>query len=654
MTSNTEPDAPDSGTNWQTALLVVLAVAGVVTLIAIILTLSGANRARDQALKRQSHSYDVMILARTLDGTIARSEASLGRYVISGDRQIGRIYYDEWTLAGAQIDRLDQLVAENSNQQQGVDRLRAAYLQRGIELASTASNTNYKRNAQAFAHYYAAGKAASLPEISTSLDQIIAYERALLQDRTDQAAQSVKRSSYIAGLLAIFGMLIVVGTVVLGWFTVRTIGEKVIARADANAERERVEELSAAVAAATEELKLQEAKIRQIQKMDAVGQLTGGIAHDFNNMLSVVLGGLELARRADPSDRATIERHLESASEGADRAAALTRRLLAFSREEPLKPELIELDQLVSSMTDLIDRTLGDAIDVILALNGGGWRVYADRVQIENAVLNLAVNARDAMDGRGTLKITTGQRLMKTDEIGHCRPGDYVTLSVSDSGCGMTQEVIERAFEPFFTTKEVGKGTGLGLSQVFGLVSQLGGKIDISSVLEEGTTVTLIVPRDNSLASTVTAPNVGVPITKTVASLDILVVEDDPRVITATIDALTALGHRAIPCPDPLLAEIMLDAHPATNLVISDVIMPRRTGPEMVDALKQRHDHLKILFVTGFAGDANAGEFGDHQLLRKPFTLAALERAIEVAMTSPSLAGSASYPFSDLGLRAAE
>ncbi len=653
MTLNTEL-ADETGSSWRTTLLVVLALAGIATLIAIILTLSGANRARDQALKRQSHSYDVMILARTLDGTIARSEASLGRYVISGDRQIGRLYFDEWTLAGAQIDRLDELIPNKSDQQQQMDRLRAAYGQRGTELSSTAVNTNYKRNTQAFAHYYAAGKAASLTDISMSLDKIIANERSLLQERTGQAAESVERSSYITGLLAIFGILIVIGTVVLGWFTVRTIGEKAIARADANAEHLRVAELSAAVAVATEELKLQEAKIRQIQKMDAVGQLTGGIAHDFNNMLAVVLGGLELARRADRDDRQTIERHLESAIEGAGRAAALTRRLLAFSREEPLKPEPVDLDQLVSSMTDLIDRTLGDAVAVVLKPNSGEWRVCADRVQIENAVLNLAVNARDAMDGRGTLTIATGRRQLDEGEIGQCPSGDYITLSVSDTGCGMTQEVVERAFEPFFTTKEVGKGTGLGLSQVFALVRQLGGHIDISSTLDEGTTITLIIPRDHSLAAPVIAYAAGITIVPKTASLDILVVEDDPRVIAATIDALTELGHRAVACQDPLKAEAMLDAHPATQLVISDVLMPKRTGPEMVAALEQRHSDLKVLFVTGFAGEANAGEFGNHELLRKPFTLAALERAVEAAMTTSSAPRLTNGSLSDPALRAAE
>ncbi len=623
------------GATWRTIMLVVMGLLGAAVVVGLILTLGSANRERDRALELQSHSYDVMILARTLSGTIARSEASLGRYVISGDKQLGRLYFDEWLLAGSQIDRLDQITNDNAEQQPRIDRLRAAYDARGRELSMTALSTNYGKNTQAYARYYQGRNAPTLIRINATLDQMIAREKALLDQRTAVAMGSVERSSQIAGVLGVFGVLIVLGAIGLGWFTIRAVGDRAVAEADAEMERHRSEDLAAAVQQATAELHIQEAKLRQVQKMEAVGQLTGGIAHDFNNMLAVVLGGLELARRSVTRDPAAAKRHIESASEGANRAAALTRRLLAFSREDSLRPEPLGVAALVQGMSDLLDRTLGDAVTLVAADASQGWCVRADRVQLENAVLNLAVNARDAMNGRGVLTISTGTASLEDGAIGDCAAGEFVTIAVADDGCGMTPEVAERVFEPFFTTKEAGKGTGLGLSQIFALVDQLGGEIDIASAPGEGTTVTLYLPRDVAAAPAKATPDpVVVDIAATPATLEILVVEDDPRVLAATTGALEELGHRAIPCDDPFAAPALLAQHHAVDLIISDVLMPRQTGPEMIAALTPLFPHIAVLFVTGFAGEATASEFGGHEVLRKPFTLVGLERAVAAAMTA--------------------
>jgi signal transduction histidine kinase/CheY-like chemotaxis protein len=626
------------GARWRIAMLVVMGLLGTAVLVALIVTLGHANRQRDRALELQAHSYDVMILARTLSGTIARSEASLGRYVISGDKQLGQLYFDEWLLAGTQIDRLDRITNDNPGQQPRVDRLRAAYDSRGRELSLTALNTSYGKNGQAFARYYQARKSSTLAEINTTLDTLIAGERALLDDRTAAAMGSVERSSWIARVLAIFGVLIVLGAIVLGWFTIRAVGERATALADAELERERADELTTAVATATAELRVQEAKLRQIQKMEAVGQLTGGIAHDFNNMLAVVLGGLELARRNLGNDPKSVRRHIDSATEGANRAAALTRRLLAFSREDSLKAETIDAAALVAGMSDLLDRTLGDAITVIVRDDAAGGCVRADRVQLENAVLNLAVNARDAMNGRGTLTVATGIMTLAAEQVGRCAAGDYVTIMVGDDGCGMAPDVAERVFEPFFTTKEVGKGTGLGLSQIFALVQQLQGEIGIVSAPGEGTTVTLYFPRAAGLVAS-PLPAAPVAVVEAIAppmpeTLQILVVEDDPRVLAATTGALEEIGHHAIACGDPLAAPALLAANPEIGLIISDVLMPRQTGPEMIAALSPLYPHVAVLFVTGFAGEVNVAQFGGHEVLRKPFTLNGLERAVVTAMAA--------------------
>jgi signal transduction histidine kinase/CheY-like chemotaxis protein len=627
----TADHAPEDGDAlWRTFAFVAMAALGAATLVALMVILGGANRQRDQALELQSRSYDVMILARSLSGTIARSEASLGRYVISGDRGMGQLYSEDWNLAASQIDRLDR-IADDRQQQRRIDALREAYIARGRDLSLTALSTAYKKNRQAYALYNQAGMAPELVRINRLLDAIIAREKALLANRTRAVMGTVEESSRIALLLAVFGILLVLGAITLGWMTLGAYTERKVAQAEADAARQRARELAEAVTQATDELRAQEAKLRQVQKMEAVGQLTGGIAHDFNNMLAVVLGGLELARRVLHSDPTSAARHIDNATEGANRAAALTRQLLAFSREDALNAESIVAREIVDEMSALLDRTLGDAVTLVAQDGSGGWRIRCDRVQIENAILNLAVNARDAMNGRGTLTIATGRAMLREGEVGECGAGEHVTIAVTDTGTGMSPEVVERVFEPFFTTKPVGKGTGLGLSQIFALVRQLGGGIAIDTKLGEGTTVILYLPRDTASPVRVVAEP-ATPEATGSDRIDLLVVEDDPRVLAATMSALAELGHRAISCDDPLAAPALLQRHPHIDLVLSDVLMPRQTGTEMVAGLAADFPHLAVLFVTGFAGEANGEALGGHVLLRKPFTLAGLERAIDAAM----------------------
>ncbi len=627
-------DGPAPGRErWRTIMLAVTAALGAAVLAALVVTVGEASRQRDRALAAQAHSYDVMILARTLSGTIARSEASLGRYVISSDQQLGSAYAADWRLAGDQIDRLDQVTDDRSEQQTRIDALRQAYRERGKLLSDTALSTRYHKNPQALARYYAAGKASSLARIERLLDTITARERGLLSERTDAAMAGVDRSNRSVKILIVFGVLIVLAAIALGWAAMQAFRDRALAQAEAEEQRERSADLEAAVAAATEELRIEareraeaEAQLRQAQKMDAVGQLTGGIAHDFNNMLAIVVGGLELARRHATG---TAVRHIDNATEGANRAAALTKRLLAFARAEPLLPEAIEPAALLGGMSDLLDRTLGGTIKVRSHDDGAGWQVWADRHQLENAILNLAVNARDAMAGRGVLTIGTGGQSLAMREVGECPAGDYVTIAVGDTGCGITPEVMERVFEPFFTTKPVGQGTGLGLSQIFAFARQSGGEVAITSEPGAGTTVTLYLPRHVSVAAPLQPVEVtAVPATGSVNGLDVLVVEDDPRVLTATMEALTELGHRPVSCPDPLHVEACLAAMPAVDLILSDVLMPGRTGPEMVAALPSRWAAIPVLFVTGYAGELDGEGFAGRSVLRKPFTLAGLDRAI--------------------------
>ncbi|WP_423601983.1 ATP-binding protein [Sphingomonas sp. MS122] len=638
--------------DWRAVMMVLIALLGIGVLAALITNQRTADAERGAALARQSQSYEVMILAQSLAGTMANAEATLARYVVSGEESVGRDYVSEWQRAQGQLSLLARRARDHGPEEQLITELRTAFAERGEELSRIALHTRFNRNAAAYAYFDEARRSPVLPRIQRLLGRIVAAERTLLNERSRRARLTSAEAEEETRNLILFGMLIVIGAMILGWLNIRAIRERAAAAVEAEAQRERAVELEAAVAAATAGLQEEareraaaEAQLRQAQKMEAVGQLTGGIAHDFNNMLAIVLGGLELAKRHLPEGASQSAKHIDNAAEGANRAATLTRRLLAFARSEPLTPQAIDPTELIAGMSNLLERTLGEGIAVQTRTTASGWHVWADRHQLENALLNLAVNARDAMEGRGTLTIATGHATLDGEAARDCSPGNYVTIAVSDTGGGMTPEVMERVFEPFFTTKPVGKGTGLGLSQIFGFVRQSGGEIRIASAPGEGTTVTLYLPCHNVPQAVVARPaeRIG-PRPEPHRALDILLVEDDPRVLGATVAALEEIGHRPVPCEDPLAAPRIVAGLHALDLVISDVIMPGQTGPEMIAALEPQLDHVAVLYVTGYAGDAaDHDRFGGRPVLRKPFTLAALETAIADAMAQ-SRGGEPAHP----------
>lgn len=634
-------------TNWRFMLLGALALLGIAVLAAVAVIQQRTDAERDRAIARQQHTFDVIMRANQLSGAIAGAEAALGRYVVSADRKLGQQYGAQWERATEQLARLQQLTADNGDQRARMIRLKRAFDARGKELATTALYSAYKRHSDAWGSYYQVRASPARSQLEQVLNEVVDAERVTLHGRSKAAADLLANSGFASRLLTGFGILIVLGAVLLGWMAIEAQGERAVADAMADAERERAAELQEAVAEATEQLRTEasereaaQEQLRQAQKMEAVGQLTGGIAHDFNNMLAVVLGGLELAKRHLHTGGPDAQRHIENAMEGANRAAALTRRLLAFSRAEPLLPEAVEAGTLIEGMTDLLDRTLGDGIAVETHDAGTGWRVWVDRHQLENALLNLAVNARDAMEGQGTLSFVTGGIALAENEVGECAAGDYVTIEVGDTGMGMTPEVLERVFEPFFTTKPVGKGTGLGLSQIFGFVRQSGGEIGIDTEPGRGTQVVLYLPRHVGVGAVPeAAPAFEGASEHESRALDILVVEDDPRVLAATLGALGELGHRATGCDDPLAATEAIATLPTLDLIVSDVLMPGRTGPEMIAALGERIEGVAVLFVTGFAGEADAAIFQGRTVLRKPFTIAGLAAAVTEAMAQETRRG---------------
>ena len=387
-----------------------------------------------------------------------------------------------------------------------------------------------------------------------------------------------------------------------------------------------------------------EAMLRQAQKIEVVGQLTGGVAHDFNNLLTVIGGNVELlGRTLGETVGEKVDRYLANASRGVAQAKELTSRLLAFSRRQTLDPQATDVNALITEMSDLMVRTLGEAVEIDVQLPQDVWPVEVDRNQLESAILNLAVNARDAMtkDGLASGKLTIETANTQLDTIyarDHVEvaPGDYVVICVSDTGAGMAPEVIEQALEPFFTTKEVGKGTGLGLSQVFGFIKQSGGHLKIYSEVGFGTCVKLYLPRLASDGGVVALPREVGSSAPRAQGETVLVVEDDPNVRSYVTESLRELGYVVNEAARGSDALDLLRGGAAPDLLVTDVVMPGMTGRQVADAALAIHPGLPILFMTGYARNAIAhgGRLDAGVLvLVKPFTLTALAVKVREALT---------------------
>jgi signal transduction histidine kinase/CheY-like chemotaxis protein len=429
-------------------------------------------------------------------------------------------------------------------------------------------------------------------------------------------------------LLAIMASLV---AIVLG------IGQAALTRANADLEQRAAElaDVNRMLEQQIEERERVEATLRQAQKMEAVGQLTGGIAHDFNNLLQVILGNLDVMKSRLPAEDNGLGLKLEAAQRAGERASVLTAQLLAFARRQPLDPRPIEINRLVAGMSNLLRRTLGEAIRIETRLARDLWWVSADGNQLENALLNLAVNARDAMPGTGTLTIETRNlRLDNDDPIlsDRLQTAECVAIMVADTGIGMTREVIEKAFEPFFTTKDFGRGTGLGLSQVYGFVKQSGGHIEIVSAPGAGTTIKILLPR---IADPCCAPDTVAPAEHLPQGQEqelILLVEDDENVRMIGLEMLRTLGYRVIEAADGHEALRLLADEPNVRLLFSDIGLPGGlSGRQLADRARQTRPELPVLLTTGYAHQAisEAGGLAPGiELLRKPFTHAAFAKKI--------------------------
>ena len=409
-----------------------------------------------------------------------------------------------------------------------------------------------------------------------------------------------------------------------------------------NALQSKGHDLEDLVAARTRELKDEmhrreemQAALLHSQKLDALGQLTGGIAHDFNNLLNIIIGNLELLdmRIEEPPHQDLIRR----ASHAALMGEGLTRRLLGIARRQPLDPQVMDLNELISNMTELMRRSLGETVELTTDLAADLWPTRLDQSQIEAAILNLSVNARDAMPKGGKLLIKTANAVIERSEpVGELAPGDYVRMLVADTGVGMGPEVLRRIFEPFFTTKPHGSGTGLGLPTIYGFVKQSGGHFTVQSAPARGTTMTLYFPRAREDEMVSLSKAADIP-PKEAAGETILIVEDNADVRDVTMRRLASLGYHVIDAPDGPGAVAVLRENDSIDLVFSDIVMPGgMMGYELANWIKDNRCKAKVLLTSGYDAEITRERASpsDMKILRKPYQIEQLARAIRSAMTA--------------------
>lgn len=523
-----------------------------------------------------------------------------------------------------------------NNREDALEYLNA--LQTNPEILSAAI---YDQNGSLFTSFTRGDADAPPPRFSSEepiRGDIIAVAPVMLDDSRIGFVYVRSLATPLGGQIGRFGAIFLLFG--MGALVVLVLGASNRALASANDElrlqARRLAETNEQLSLQSAEREKAEEVVRQIQKMETIGQLTGGVAHDFNNLLTIVLGNLErLKRLAGSASPDQIRTAVDSAMQGAERAANLTRSLLAFARRQPLDPSPVDINRLISSISDLLRRTLGEKITIESVVGAGLWKTLADPNQLENAILNLALNSRDAMPKGGKLTIETANAYLDerySQQNQDLTPGQYVMLAVTDTGSGMTRAIADKAFEPFFTTKESGYGTGLGLSQVYGFVKQSGGHIKVYSEVGEGTTIKIYLPRllgDSGqlfIERREWSPPPGD------ARTLVLVVEDDNEVRKHTVQLVEELGYSTVAAASGAEALRILEEKPAVSVLFTDVGLPDgMNGRQLADAAVRLRPDLKVLYTTGYARNAivHEGRLDPGvKLVTKPFTFSAVGRAL--------------------------
>ena len=538
-------------------------------------------------------------------------------YLLTGERSYLEPYEQSISKIGTALGELAEATWETPSQRERVEQLRVLIGQKLTELRTTVTRRESGDAVGALAIVHG----DSGERLGKQIRQLISTMR------DDERQRIVGQMSGTRG----FANMLRVG-IILAAFLIAGLAAYVIRQTHSRAEiiiRQRD-----ALQATNQELLLEkstreaaESQVRQMQKMEAMGQLTGGVAHDFNNMLAVIMGSFELMQNRLMKGDTNISRFIESGMDAAQRAATLTQRLLAFSRQQALSPRGLDPNRLVADMSDMLRRTLGTNIVIESVLGGGLWRVHADQGQLENAIVNLSVNGRDAMPEGGKLTIETANVYLDESYArahGDVEAGQYVMIAISDNGSGMPTDVARRAFDPFFTTKDIGRGTGLGLSQVYGFVKQSGGHIKIYSEVGQGTSVKIYLPRYTGALADDAPISSPAPLPTGSEAEVVLVVEDEVRMRELSVTALTELGYKVLAADGAAAALRHLEETPDVRLLFTDIVMPEVNGRKLAEEALRRRPALKVLYTTGFTRNAvvHSGvlDHGVH-LLQKPFTL---------------------------------
>jgi signal transduction histidine kinase len=597
--------------------------AGFLLLVVAVLCACITAISEDQTSRAGRRSRDIRDVEAALFACVADAETGQRGYLLSGDSS----YLQPFVRARSRLPRLEQrlsgLTQDDRDQAPKTHELIALIDRKMDELSKSVALGQSGDVAGAIRNLRTNRGRDLMAEIRSESAALDSAEGRVVDARRTQLALQRK-------LLLLTIVLALITAIALSVFVaveVRRYARALAAQNEA-LKREAAQRMQA------------EAQFRQAQKMEALGQLTGGIAHDFNNMLAIVVGNLDMMIRRLPGHDERIRAMAENALNGANKAATLTKRLLAFSRLQPLDPRPIDVNKCVSDISELLRRTLGERIAIETVLGGGTWRALIDGAQLESAILNLAVNARDAMASDGRLTIETANASLDSayaEANEGVEPGHYVMLAVTDTGSGMTSEVMEKAFDPFFTTKPLGEGTGLGLSQVHGFLRQSGGHIKLYSEVGIGTTVKLYLPRDESGAASIDTPS---PARASFDNLEakILVVEDDPGVRSFVVSAVRELGFDVVEADSAAVALEQLEQDLSISLLLTDVVMPGATGRELADELASLRPHLPVVYMTGYTRNAivhNGALDRGTRLLTKPFTLAELDRELNAALRGP-------------------
>jgi signal transduction histidine kinase len=611
------------------------ATALVIAIVVMALTVAGLYQSRAAMV---AHTLEVERELARLFADLQESEIAARGYVLVGDQT----YLDSFSAARSEvttrIDTLARLTADNAEQQADIPKLRQLVADR-MDLANRAMGQREAGAGNAAIRTFVSGRG---PEITNALRETI--EAMESREADLMATRSVEQRDS-GRLLILFGGLVVVSSLVVIVLWLRDRRRAYAALQKSFVEQEAafasLRESQNNLLRETEARASVESQLRQSQKMEAVGQLTGGIAHDFNNMLAVIMSSVTLIRKRLEKGDSNIHPLLDAAMDASSRAARLTQRLLAFSRQQPLAPEPLDPNRFLSGLTELLQRSLGEAIHIETVLAGGVWKVHADSSQLENAILNLSVNARDAMKTGGRLTLETANISLDDtyvrSNVDAPPAGQYVMIAVSDSGEGMPPEIIDRVFEPFFTTKPVGAGTGLGLSQVFGFVKQSGGHVRIYSELGRGTTVKIYLPRyfgdDREAVKSTPEHHAsdGEPVTET-----ILLVEDEQRLRELTSVGLRELGYTVHEAANGAEALKLIDSLSTLHCLFTDIVMPDMTGRQLADEALKRRPGLKVLYTTGYTRNAvvHNGVL-DHgvNFIAKPFMLQDLARKLRAVLS---------------------